>query len=147
MSNTLLREKAGDDLEMYILPEERLAHGNFVQKFKYGNIVVVGGFLKYRKFLDEKPQDIISLPKYNNYQLTCVAYNLYDLSQAVLKVKSHVLVLHSSLDDLSQKVAEHFEKLKDVNIMGVSLTNQYYTTCIHIEALKMEKSQNNILGL
>ena len=34
----------------------------------------------------------------------------------MLKVQSHVLGLHSSLDDLIQKASEHFDKLKDVNM-------------------------------
>ena len=116
MRYTLSREKVGDDLEMHILPERRLSPRNFVHKFKDGNIAANVDFLQYRKFLDEKPQDIIRLQNYKNDQLTCVAQNLDDLSQEVLKVQSHVSGLHSSLDDLSQKYSKHFDKLKDVNM-------------------------------
>jgi hypothetical protein len=86
------------------LPYRHLGPGNHIPKFQ-NDMVADLDFIKYRKSDADPPQDIIRLQNYSNYQSVCLAQNLDDIAQDVIKTQRHLNGLHSEIDSL-----EHGQK-------------------------------------
>jgi TolA-binding protein len=83
------------------IPQRSLGTGNHTPKFQ-NNLVADLDFIKYRSADEPPPQEIVRLQNYSNYQSVCLAQNIDDLAQDVLKTKGHMNGLHSDLDTITQ---------------------------------------------
>jgi hypothetical protein len=81
------------------LPYRHLGPGNHIPKFQ-NDMVADLDFIKYRKSDADPSQDIIRLQNYSNYQSVCLAQNLDDIAQDVIKTQRHLNGLHSEIDNL-----------------------------------------------
>jgi hypothetical protein len=97
------------------LPERALGPGNYAPKFKDGSLVADLDFIHYRKATDEKPQDIVRLQNYSNYQAVCIAQNLDDIAQDVVQAKSHITGIHTDLDNHEHTSSVQSAELKEIN--------------------------------
>ena len=66
------------------LPYRHLGPGNHIPKFQ-NDMVADLDFIKYKKLDADPSQDIIKLQNYSNYQSVCLAQNLDDIAQDVIK--------------------------------------------------------------
>lgn len=78
------------------LPYRNLGPGNHMPKFQ-NNMVADLDFIKYRKSDADPPVDIVRLQNYSNYQSVCLAQNIDDVAQDVIKTKTHLNGLHSEM--------------------------------------------------
>lgn len=78
------------------IPTRSLGTGNHTPKFQ-NNLVADLDFIHYRKSDDPAPQENIRRQNYANYQSVCLAQNIDDIAQDVLKTKGHINGLHSNL--------------------------------------------------
>jgi hypothetical protein len=83
------------------LPYRNLGPGNHNPKFQ-NNLVADLDFIQYRKADAEPSQDIIRMQNYANYQSVCLAQNIDDIAQDVMKTKGHMNGLHAELDQITQ---------------------------------------------
>jgi hypothetical protein len=83
------------------LPYRNLGPGNHNPKFQ-NNLVADLDFIQYRKADAEPSQDIIRMQNYANYQSVCLAQNIDDIAQDVIKTKGHMNGLHAELDQITQ---------------------------------------------
>jgi hypothetical protein len=113
------------------LPYKHLGPGNHILKFS-NDMVADLDFIKYRKLDADPSQDIIRLQNYSNYQSVCLAQNIDDIAQDVIKTKIHLNGLHSEIDhiqqnqeDLKSAVQTILEKLDIIEKAIVSLKSSY----------------------
>lgn len=95
------------------LPYRNLGLGNYTPQFQ-NDLVSDLDFIKYRKADAEASQDIIRLQNYSNYQSVCLAQNLDDIGQDVIKTKTHLNGLHAEIDHIQDNQGAIMMKLDDI---------------------------------
>jgi len=83
------------------LPQRSLGTGNHVPKFQ-NDLVVDLDFIRYRKSDEPPSQEIIRLQNYSNYQSVCLAQDIDDVAQDVIRTRSHLTSLHGEVDQVQQ---------------------------------------------
>jgi predicted nucleic acid-binding Zn-ribbon protein len=98
MDSTLPRSSRDKRSE---LPQRSLGTINHVPKFQ-NDLVANLDFIRYRKANEPPSQEIIRLQNYSNYQSICLAQNIDDIAQDVVKTRAHLNSLHSEIDQVMQ---------------------------------------------
>jgi hypothetical protein len=121
----------GDKDKSALLPQRNLGPGNHTPSFK-NNLVADLDFIQYRKSDAEKSQDIVRLQNYANYQSVCLSQNIDDMAQDILQTKSHMIGLHSEIDNLEHNQETHrlhlvqiLEKLDTIQTAVQSLKESF----------------------
>jgi hypothetical protein len=104
--------RAGRDKKSEI-PIRSLGTGNHTPRFQ-NNLVADLDFIQYRKPDDPIPQENIRLQNYANYQSVCLAQNIDDIAQDVLKTKGHMNGLHSDLEQVTQNQNDMKQQLDTI---------------------------------
>jgi hypothetical protein len=104
------------------LPYRNLGPGNYTPQFP-NDLVSDLDFIKYRKTDASAPQDITRLQNYANYQSVCLAQNLDDIAQDVIKTKTHLNGLHAELDHMENNQGAILMKLDQLITKMETLEN------------------------
>jgi hypothetical protein len=99
-----------------------LGPGNYTPQFP-NDLVSDLDFIKYRKTDASAPQDIIRLQNYANYQSVCLAQNLDDIAQDVIKTKTHLNGLRAELDHMENNQGAILMKLDQLITKMETLEN------------------------
>jgi hypothetical protein len=113
------------------LPQRSLGTGNHIPKFQ-NDLVADLDFIRYRKSDEQPSQEIIRLQNYSNYQSVCLAQNIDDIAQDVIRTRSHLNSLHSEIDqviqnqdDIRKELAKLLEKLVIIEEAVTNMKDAY----------------------
>ena len=113
------------------LPQRSLGTGNHVPKFQ-NDLVADLDFIRYHKSDEPPSQEIIRLQNYSNYQSVCLAQNIDDIAQDVIRTRSHLNSLHSEIDqviqnqdDIRKELAKLLEKLVIIEEAVTNMKDAY----------------------